>query len=506
MSSLKIVIFDPNSTMIPHVGVMIDEALIAQKNGHKVTYITCGGCMDSCYSNPLKNEIFCKICISDYKETLSKYLGDKILHKTLNDYSSSEVETIVGSFNTEFTSIEELKKKEFCGIDVGYATLSSFISNTRNLNPDLSNFTRSVIQKMLRTSVRMSILSEKIYETERPDKVYIYNGRMPESRPLLRYFRSKGVDVEIYEVYPTNLTGSFKKLSYLNELPHSIEYFQKRINEEWDKDQVQSEELGKRFFENRRKASFAGDKIYVKNQKSGLLPEGWNPALRNIVIFNSSEDEFASIGAEWENKLFPSQLKGIEYIFNCVEKYPDAEVYLRVHPNLKNIKFKYHTDLYKLSSHPRVHVIPGHSEVSTYALVDAADVVVSFGTSVGVEAAYSGKPVVLLGASFYKGLGFCYEPSTIEEMEEQVFSKSLSPLSNQNILKYGNFIMCDKGKDPTYYNFNCTQISVGSFRTPNVAMIDQSQKLLGKWKSFFMRVWRDFQRRYLKLRIAEKKY
>jgi hypothetical protein len=371
------------------------------------------------------------------------------------------------------------------------------------LNPELSDFTKTLITRMLKASVRMCLLSEKIFLAEKPNKILVYNGRMPESRPLLRYFRNQGIDVDILEVYPTNLTGGFKKVIFQNDLPHSITYFQRRMKEEWNKDPIKSEGLGKKFFENRRNASFAGDKVYVKNQQQGLLPEGWDPKKRNIVIFNSSEDEFAAIGAEWEDRLFDSQLKGIQHIFQCIDKYPDAEVYLRVHPNLKDIKYKYHTDLYKLSNHPRVHVIPGSSKVSTYSLVDASDVVVSFGTSVGVEAAYSGKPVVLLGSSFYKGLGFCHEPKSIIEMEDMIFTKKLEPLSSPSILEYGNYIMCDKGQGYTFYNFNCTQIHIGSFSTPNVAMIDQSKRSMGKVKSFFMRVWREMQRRYLKLRIKE---
>jgi Capsule polysaccharide biosynthesis protein len=500
---LKIVIFDPNSTMIPHVGVMIDEALVAQEEGHDVTFITCGGCLDSCYSNPLKTALFCKICVRDYKEDLAKILGDKVRHRTLNDYSSEELDKIISEYDYSFESTQELKKKTFRGIDIGYATLSAFISNTRNLNPILSPFTKSILVKMLKSAVRMSLLSEVIFEKEKPDKILLYNGRMPESRPLLRYFRNKNIDVNILEVYPTNLTGGFKKISYENDLPHSIRFIQKRMQEEWMKNPVQGEEFARGFFSNRRSASFAGDKVYVKDQKSGLLPDKWNSSRRNIVIFNSSEDEFSAIGTEWEDKLFESQLKGIDYIFRCVEKYPEAEVYLRVHPNLKDIKFKYHTDLYRLYGHPRVHVIPGSSKISTYALVDAADVVVSFGTSVGVEAAYSGKPVVLLGSSFYKDLGFCYEPKSIAEMENQIFSQQLTPLYNDNILKYGNYIMCDKGKDFVYYNFNCTQFQIGRFRTPNVAMIDQSKRSLGKIKSFFMRLWREMQRQYLKIRIKE---
>ena len=273
---MKIVVFDPNSTMIPEVGVMIDEALESKKNGHEVTYITCGGCLDSCYSNPLKNALFCKICISDYKRNLRKMLDNNLKHKTLNDFSSIELENQVTNYDANFTNLPELKNKMFKVVDVGYAALSSFISNTRNLNPVISEFCHDVLSKMLKSAVRMSLLCEKIYETEKPDKVFVYNGRMPESRPLLRYFRSKGIDVHILEDYPTNLTGSYKKITYLNDLPHSISYFQKKLDDEWQKNETKAVELGNKFFQNRRNADFSGDKVYVKDQKSGLLPKEWN--------------------------------------------------------------------------------------------------------------------------------------------------------------------------------------------------------------------------------------
>ncbi len=500
---MKIVIFDPNSTMIPQIGVMIDEAIAALELGAEVTFITCGGCMDSCYSNPLMNNVFCQICINQYDDFINKHLGPKVSHKKLNEFMDSNIELELQNYNYDFISVEDLKRKEFKGIDVGYAALSSFISNTRNPNPVLNETTRKVLTKNLKTAVRMSLLAERIRNQESPQKLIIYNGRMPESRPLLKFFLANEIPVDINEVYPTDLNGGFKKITYHNALPHSIAYFQHRINEEWNKNEKKARELGLKFFQNRRDASFSGDKVYIKDQKEGLLPESWNHSARNIVIFNSSEDEFAAIGAEWENKLFRSQMQGIQHIFNCIVEHPNCDIYLRIHPNLKDIKYSYHTGLYHLSKHPRVHIIPGDSKISTYALVDAANVVVSFGTSVGVEAAHANKPVVLLGSSFYKGLGICYEPETIKEAEELIFTQNLMPLKNDNILKYGNFIMCEKGKNYAFYNFNCTQIRLGKFKTPNVAMIDQSHTTYDYFLSFFMRVWRFTQRIYLKIKIPE---
>lgn len=500
---MKYVIIDANSTMIPHMGVMIDEAITAQKEGHEIVYITCGAYLDNCYGSPLKNKLCCQVCMKGYKENLARFEGPKFQHKVLSQYHNTHVDTDIQTYDYTFNSTDELKKKFYKEIDVGYSALSSFISNTRNMNPQMTSFTDKVLSTMLKTAVRMSRLCEEIEKTEKPDKVIIFNGRMPETRPILRHFLKKGIPVDIMEVVPKDLNGGFRKYVFKNSLPHSIDYFKKQSDDLWNKDVELARNKGEAFFKNRRNAEFAGDKIYTKNQVPNMLPESWNSKARNIVIFNSSEDEFAAIGAEWENKLFKSQLDGIKYIFDLTEKYPDSEIYLRVHPNLNSIPYKYHTDLYKLKQHPRIHVIPGSSKVSTYAMVDASSVVVSFGTSVGVEAAYANKPVVLLGSSFYKGLGFCYEPESLKEAEELIFTKDLQPLFNDNVFKYGNYIMSDKGQDYSYYNFNCKRISVFGHKTPNAYMEDQKLAPFERYIIVTMRAWRYLQRLILKWRIPE---
>ncbi|UOF02252.1 capsular polysaccharide export protein, LipB/KpsS family [Bdellovibrio reynosensis] len=500
---MKIVIIDANSTMIPHMGVMIDEAIAASKEGHEITYITCGAYLDNCYGSPLKNNLCCQVCIKGYSRNLAPLESDTFRHKVLANYHTAEIDADITEFDYEFSSTEQLKEKFFNGTDVGYAALSSFISNTRNMNPLMTGFTKKVLTTMLKTAVRMSRVCVEIEKAERPDKVIIFNGRMPETRPILRHFQKKGIPVDIMEVVPKDLNGGFRKFVFKNSLPHSIEYFRKQIDDLWDADPVKARERGESFFQNRRKAEFAGDKIYTKDQTPDLLPNSWNKEARNIVIFNSSEDEFAAIGAEWENKLFASQIEGIEYIFNLVDKYPNSNIYLRVHPNLKKIRYKYHTNLYGLKNHPRIHVIPSDSKVSTYAMVDAANVVVSFGTSVGVEAAYAHKPVVLLGSSFYKGLGFCHEPKTKTQAEDFIFTEELEPLVNENIVKYGNYIMSDKGMDYAHYNFNCKRIEILGRKTPNAYMEDQELAPFEKYLIVAMRAWRYLQRVILKWRIPE---
>ena len=67
------------------------------------------------------------------------------------------------------------------------------------------------------------------------------------------------------------------------------------------------------------------------------------------MIFNSSEDEFTAIGGEYdEKKVFDSQYEGVAHIANLLKDRKDVNVYLRIHPNLANVKYKYHRDLLAL--------------------------------------------------------------------------------------------------------------------------------------------------------------
>ena len=68
------------------------------------------------------------------------------------------------------------------------------------------------------------------------------------------------------------------------------------------------------FYQKKRNGVFTDDVVYTANQKQDLIPNTWNFDKINVVIFNSSEDEYAAIGGEWDkNKVFDNQIQGIKW-------------------------------------------------------------------------------------------------------------------------------------------------------------------------------------------------
>lgn len=91
-----------------------------------------------------------------------------------------------------------------------------------------------------------------------------------------------------------------------------------KINNSWELSQLSEIEkikIGRMFYERKRNGESVNDKSYVKQQQIGVLPENWDVKKKNIVIFNSSDDELASIGADYDcYSLFKSQYIGITSI------------------------------------------------------------------------------------------------------------------------------------------------------------------------------------------------
>ncbi len=94
---------------------------------------------------------------------------------------------------------------------------------------------------------------------------------------------------------------------------------------------------------------------------------------------------------------------------------PDAQLVIRVHPGEVLIHGQSMLDvikrvLPKLPEH--IHVIEPTEKVNTYDLIAATDVGLVYTTTVGMEMAMSGIPVIVVGNTHYRGRGFTQDPDS----------------------------------------------------------------------------------------------
>jgi hypothetical protein len=121
----------------------------------------------------------------------------------------------------------------------------------------------------------------------------------------------------------------------------------------------------------------------------------------------------------WQNPFYRDQNEGLERLFTAFAHRPEVRFFLRVHPNLRGVDNSQTRALSALADRfANVEVIAADSPVSTYALLAACDIVLAYGSTVGIEALYHGKPSIVLGRAMYEDLDGLIKPESHQHLIE----------------------------------------------------------------------------------------
>lgn len=449
-------LFLPFRTMcfVPdHYSIIIDKAIRLSEDGSQVDVITCDGdFIDACYYNYNRNTNVCRQC-----QRFKKYFLKNIPStKKIKFYTASEILDVrkdYSSIKIEYNSVEDIKKIEYNHSKIGYAALSCYLSMSRNLFPLIDTAFKEFFNVMLVTAAKVTDVVQAVIDKLKPDNIGMFNSRFVYSRPVADLCRYYHIPFVSYEIGFDSNNFILRK-EYVNSDTHSIDTNTKMINDLWDKSPLSEKEkiaIASQFFQKRRNSIASGDKVYTSNQTQGLMPSDWNKEKHNIVIFNSSEDEFAALGEEYSSMfLFPSQYQGIRFMFEHFKDNSQVHFYLRIHPNLKDIPYAYHKKLYDFEKYDNVTIIPGSDKISTYSLMDNADKVIVFGSTTGIEASVSRKPVILLGCCLYRHLDVAYIAHNEQELINLINDFNLEPKSALGAYKLAYFFMNDEYEKLTY--------------------------------------------------------
>ena len=434
---MRVLFFEPFTINIPHYGTCLELMIDHLKNDDDVWFLGCEADYKACDVNTEHDISVCLECrdrgLNGLKK-ISKY--GKINSLKLKDFIG-QVDSTKLEGNYEFSDIEDLKRFSFEDFyDLGFGVASSIISMTRDPSPDTVAL-RDLINRFIYSSKLSYIAISKVVSHLNPDRVYAYNGRYASVRPALRVCQKHNIDIFLHEA------GSdlMKYLITSNEMMHDIPVIQKEIMELWEKADESVEEKWKKaheFYSLSREGVVKNWFSFTDYQKNEL-PQGWDDSICNIVVFTTSEDEFAAIGDSWVYPIYKSQVDGIVTIANDLRYQKNLKIWVRLHPNLKAAPQKL-IDPYIEIDNPIVQVILPSETVSTYLLMAKASKVITFGSTTGIEAAYWGKVSIMLGTCWYKGLGSVYEPKNHEDAIDLILDKNLPPLDNTGACKYGYFI------------------------------------------------------------------
>ena len=429
MENKKIAIFANYSLGSPpfelHNGLI--EKLKAKNH---VTVYLCNASIKGCTPNPTKEYFTCRYCIS--RQALYRELHPEVEFKILPDLAAVKSQGVSNAI------IESLD----------LSAMSSVASYTRCTDEsDLNVAWKKTLRGLEETS--QSLFSYFVTEIEqfKFDAICTFNGRFVEAKPVIEAAKFCKIEFGVVEV-----KKSVNPIFFMNELIHSIDANTRRAFQFYLADIRKARKNADKFFSSKIQNISTGDPIYTKDQVKGTLPRDLDTSKKIITIYPSSDDEYKFIGKEWDGIVPHSQ---IEEISALIANISDSEfqVIIKMHPNQAKTAGNVLQQYYELQSTFCNAVVEApESKVDSYELLFKSDIVVNFASTIGVEANYFGKVVVMIGDTNFSRMKIGYQTYTGKEAAQLISEgglddicdgKSQARRHNEVIKKY-LFCSCQK--------------------------------------------------------------
>ena len=242
--------------------------------------------------------------------------------------------------------------------------------------------------------------------------VVVYNGRFTHDRAVAAAADALGATTLYYD------TGGYQTDFDLTTADtHDWQHLQMRMLKMSDDWGHEGDELGSKWFTDRREHTDRNNAIFTAEQEIGNLPD--LPESGTLVVFfSSSGDEIAELEIDWDS-YFQSQENALRSLAQICQQRTDTTLVVRTHPHMR---LKPTDDLKRWTESvegiaPDMHFGP-ESSIDSYALMQRADVVFTYGSTSGIEAAFLGRPSVVMGPSAYDTLGCVRRITTFDEINE----------------------------------------------------------------------------------------
>lgn len=444
LDSIKKVLFFSPLSLSPHYEVELDLIEKYLRENYQVTLLSCDGNLPSCIINPYHKKLICFEC-KTRKSAGLKWVGDnRISIKPFYNLTKKQDSIVKKLAAIEITSLKDLAAIELEGSDIGIAAWSSLSHVLRDAEPNVYQHAQ-LIKKFLQSAAIVHFSISNQINNEKPDEIVAFNGRFAEIRPVVRAAWKAGIKTYLHEV--AGVAGRY--LLAENGFLHNLKVWEQQIESAFESSALSIAEkraIAFDWFNERRNKSSTKQFLFTDKQQTGLLPKSFSSDLVKVTIFNSSEDEF--VGFEnFQNPFYKDQNDGIKRLVDSFKGNQKIKFYLRVHPYLANRNTNQTRELKLLEQdYHNIEVILPESPFSTYSLIDNSDLVLTFGSTVGIEAVFAGKPSVLMGRSVYENLGGVIKPRNHDELisiiEDYLRDKTLPNVSHaeEAVIKYGFFM------------------------------------------------------------------
>jgi hypothetical protein len=272
-----------------------------------------------------------------------------------------------------------------------------------------------------------------ILEHSRPDVLVLTNGLFASERILAETARAMGIEVVTYEVAPRHGTLVFGRRAPAPDMDTDALWETARDDA---LDDAEERALAT-MMSGRQEGSAAHERYFA-------APTEDERAIRDLLGIGAGVPIIAAFtNLAWDTAVlgkdigFDSMVDWIAQAVTAMPARPDAVLVIRVHP----AEVRWGTAqpiepelLRRVGSLPaNVHVVGPEQAISSYALMAMAERVLTYTSTVGLEAAVRGRRVAVAGETHYRGRGFTDDVRDAEHLRRLIASSGDGPLTDDEV-------------------------------------------------------------------------
>ena len=431
---MNVTVYAPYAAWSPHFDTELELMELHLGKGDEVTVITCDAALRFCEANEKHDFSVCAYCVGRAREGLTR-LSRSVRVVPLSKLILQAKERMKGLQNLlhDYRSFAELYRVKTGDFDIGAAVLSSLNSILDDPEPDPSQH-REYTSAALAAAFAAYAGLDCYLERNPCDLFYLFNGRLANFRAALRACNKHHVRCLVHERGSSLESYSLAE----NTMPHDPAFITKYVAATLEKAESaeQKKAVAQAFYAERREGKVANWTSFTDYQDAGSLPQGWLDSPIRIAMFSSTESEFACLREYYPTPIYPSQLEGLEMILRDLADKSFAGTFaIRMHPNCVRTRSDF-TEKLRALPFPFLRVIAPEDKIDSYALVESAQKVLTWGSTIGIEAAFWRVPSIVVGWAEYNHLGSTYIPASHTEVMDLLLNP-LEPKPTDGAIDYG---------------------------------------------------------------------
>jgi hypothetical protein len=299
---------------------------------------------------------------------------------------------------------------EYRGGEAGRAILQVHPDRNTPIT-DEHDWPRAWVEKSLSSYAWVYDQAEAIIRAYGATAAIVFNGRFLHDSAVGAAAQRAGLPVLSYD-----FGGNDTDFDLTVDDTHDWSALQGRMRAMYDGwDPQERDALGSRWFEERRSHADPRNTLFVESQTVGRgidKPEG----KRLVAFFSSSGDEISELDLDWGD-YFYGQEGALAAVADACRSLEDTMLLVRTHPHKRMKPERDVRDWHAAvaAASPDIH-LDEFSDIDSYTLMRQADVVITYGSTTGVEAGYAGRPVIVMGPSAYDELGCAVRVISFEQL------------------------------------------------------------------------------------------